>query len=121
GQGRAHPHGPGRAAGRRGQGAQHPGRHTAGPDRHPAGHQGLGRAQRRTRSDLTAMLGHTTTLPTSSGLAADPNALAALKGAGENKAALKEAAKQFEALFMRELIKSMREATSKSGLFESEG
>lgn len=67
------------------------------------------------------MLGHTTTLPTSSGLAADPNALAALKGAGENKAALKEAAKQFEALFMRELIKSMREATSKSGLFESEG
>src|SRR5690606_36996325 len=33
----------------------------------------------------------------------------------------KEAAKQFEALFMRELIKSMREATTKSGLFESEG
>lgn len=56
-----------------------------------------------------------------SGLAADPNALAALKGAGDSKAALKEAAKQFEALFMRELIKSMREATSKSGLFESQG
>lgn len=56
-----------------------------------------------------------------SGLAADPNALSALKGAGDGKAALKEAAKQFEALFMRELIKSMREATSKSGLFESEG
>ncbi|NCT96879.1 MAG: flagellar assembly peptidoglycan hydrolase FlgJ [Comamonadaceae bacterium] len=56
-----------------------------------------------------------------SGLAADPNALNALKGAGDSKAALKEAAKQFEALFMRELIKSMREATSKSGLFDSEG
>ncbi len=56
-----------------------------------------------------------------SGLAADPNALNALKGSGDSKAALKEAAKQFEALFMRELIKSMREATSKSGLFESQG
>ncbi|MBX3609719.1 MAG: flagellar assembly peptidoglycan hydrolase FlgJ [Hydrogenophaga sp.] len=55
------------------------------------------------------------------GLAADPTALNALKGAGNDKAALKEAAKQFEALFMRELLKSMREATAKSGLFESEG
>ena len=56
-----------------------------------------------------------------SGLAADPTALNALKGAGNDKAALKEAAKQFEALFMRELLKSMREATSKSGLMDSEG
>lgn len=58
------------------------------------------------------------------GLAADPTALNALRyGAdGQNgKAALKEAAKQFESLFMRELIKSMREATSKSGLMENEG
>jgi flagellar protein FlgJ len=56
------------------------------------------------------------------GLAADPTALNALKGAaGNDKAALKEAAKQFEALFMRELLKSMREATSKSGLMDSEG
>ena len=66
------------------------------------------------------MIGNSSfTAPT--GLAADPNALGALKGAGDSKAALKEAAKQFEALFMRELIKSMREATSKSGLFESQG
>lgn len=57
----------------------------------------------------------------STGLAADPTALNALKGAGNDKAALKEAAKQFEALFMRELLKSMREATSKSGLFDSQG
>lgn len=56
-----------------------------------------------------------------SSLAADPTALNALKGAGNDKAALKEAAKQFEALFMRELLKSMREATSKSGLMDSEG
>ncbi len=60
-----------------------------------------------------------------SGLAADPTALNALRfGAGkggDDKAALKEAAKQFESLFMRELIKSMREATQKSGLMDSEG
>lgn len=58
------------------------------------------------------------------GLAADPTALNALRfgAAGANdKAALKEAAKQFESLFMRELIKSMREATSKSGLMDNEG
>ena len=59
------------------------------------------------------------------GLAADPTALNALRyGAGQDgndKAALKEAAKQFESLFMRELIKSMREATQKSGLMEGEG
>lgn len=62
---------------------------------------------------------------TSSGLAADPTALNALRyGAGKggnDKAALKEAAKQFESLFMRELIKSMREATQKSGLMDGEG
>ena len=56
------------------------------------------------------------------GLVADPTALNALKsGAGNDRAALKEAAKQFESLFMRELIKSMREATQKSGLMDSEG
>jgi flagellar protein FlgJ len=59
---------------------------------------------------------------TPGGLAADPTALNALKaGAGGDKAAIKEAAKQFESLFMRELIKSMREATQKSGLMDSEG
>jgi flagellar protein FlgJ len=59
-----------------------------------------------------------------SGLAADPTALNALRygsGKGNDKAALKEAAKQFESLFMRELIKSMREATQKSGLMDGEG
>ena len=55
-------------------------------------------------------------------LAADGNSLNDLKAlAGKDeKAALKETAKQFEALFMRELLKSMREATMKSGLLDNE-
>lgn len=54
-------------------------------------------------------------------LAADARSLNALKyESGQNSAqAAKEAAKQFESLFMRELIKSMREATMKSGLLDS--
>ncbi len=57
------------------------------------------------------------------GLAADARSLDALKGAAgrDPKAALKETARQFEALFMRELLKSMREATMKSGLMDNEG
>jgi len=60
------------------------------------------------------------------GLAADPAALDALRyGAGRQgdggKGALKEAARQFESLFMRELIKSMREATQQSGLLDGPG
>jgi flagellar protein FlgJ len=56
------------------------------------------------------------------GLAGDANSLNALKfKAGQDgKAAIKEAAKQFESLFMRELIKSMREATAKSGLMDED-
>ena len=37
------------------------------------------------------------------------------------KAAIKEAAKQFESLFMQELMKSMRKATASSGLLDNEG
>ncbi|HCY17553.1 MAG: flagellar rod assembly protein/muramidase FlgJ [Curvibacter sp. GWA2_64_110] len=57
----------------------------------------------------------------SNALAADARSLNSLKlQAGQNTpAAIKEAAKQFESLFMRELIKSMREATMKSGMLES--
>lgn len=53
-------------------------------------------------------------------LAVDSRSLNALKyEAGQNSPqAAKEAAKQFESLFMREMIKSMREATMKSGLME---
>ncbi len=54
-------------------------------------------------------------------LAADVRSLNQLKfEAGQNSAqATREAAKQFESLFMREMIKSMREATMKSGLLEN--
>lgn len=63
-------------------------------------------------------------LPSTSGaLAADARSLSNLKlQAGQNTpAAVKEAAKQFESLFMRELLKSMREATMKSGMMDSPG
>jgi len=61
--------------------------------------------------------------PMSQSLAADAASLNGLKlQAGQNTpAAIQEAAKQFESLFMRELLKSMREATMKSGLLESPG
>ncbi len=57
----------------------------------------------------------------SNGLAADARSLNALKlQAGQaGPAAIKETAKQLESLFMRELIKTMREATPKSGMLDS--
>lgn len=63
------------------------------------------------------------TVSSSNALAADARSLDALKlAAGTNDPkAIKEAAKQFESLFMREMLKSMREATMKSGLLDSEG
>ena len=59
----------------------------------------------------------------SNALAADARSLSSLKlQAGQTTpGAIKEAAKQFESLFMRELIKSMRAATMKSGLLDSPG
>ena len=65
-------------------------------------------------------LSQTSALPANA-LAADARTLNSLKlQAGQNTpAAIKETAKQFEALFMRELLKSMREATMKSGLMDS--
>jgi flagellar protein FlgJ len=51
-------------------------------------------------------------------LAADARGVESLRAAAarDPKAAIKEAAKQFEALFMHELMKSMRQATPTSGL-----
>lgn len=68
-------------------------------------------------------MGYGQTPSVSNALAADARSLNQLKlQAGQNTpAAIKEAAKQFESLFMRELIKSMREATMKSGLMDSPG
>lgn len=62
-----------------------------------------------------------TNLNTSNALAVDVRSLNQLKfEAGKNSPeAARETAKQFESLFMREMIKSMREATMKSGLLDS--
>jgi flagellar protein FlgJ len=62
------------------------------------------------------------TLPTT-GLAGDAQSLAALRGraASDPKAAVREVAKQFEALFMQELMKSMRAATMSTGMLDNEG
>ncbi|WP_296510476.1 flagellar assembly peptidoglycan hydrolase FlgJ [Rhodoferax sp.] len=56
-------------------------------------------------------------------LVADARSLSSLK-AGADKATpetIRETAKQFESLFMRELIKSMREATMKTGMLDNPG
>ncbi|MDE2418587.1 MAG: flagellar assembly peptidoglycan hydrolase FlgJ [Burkholderiales bacterium] len=59
----------------------------------------------------------------SNSLAADAQSLGNLKmAAGKNSPeAIKETAKQFESLFMRELLKSMRDATMKSGMLDNPG
>ncbi len=59
----------------------------------------------------------------SNALAADANSLGKLKlqAGRDSPAAIRETAKQFESLFMRELIKSMREATMKSGMLDNPG
>lgn len=62
--------------------------------------------------------------PTATGaIAADTRSIDALRAsaARDPKAAIKETAKQFEALFMQQLMKSMREATLSSGLLDNEG
>jgi flagellar protein FlgJ len=62
-------------------------------------------------------------MPANAGLAADAKSLGNLKMAAgkDSKSAIQETAKQFESLFMRELLKSMREATVKSGMLDSPG
>ena len=57
------------------------------------------------------------------GLASDSKALAALRSRAVNdpKTAVREVAKQFEALFMQALMKSMRAATLSSGMLDNEG
>jgi flagellar protein FlgJ len=60
---------------------------------------------------------------TTQGLAGDARALDALRSraATDPKAAVREAAKQFESLFMNELVKSMRASTLPSGLLDGGG
>ncbi len=60
---------------------------------------------------------------TDAGLAIDARSLAALKARASTdpKGAVREAAKQFESLFMNELMKSMRASTMQSGMLDSPG
>jgi flagellar protein FlgJ len=60
---------------------------------------------------------------TSAALSGDAQSLAALRSraVSDPKTAVREVAKQFEALFMQELMKSMRAATLSSGMLENEG
>lgn len=63
-------------------------------------------------------------IPTSSaGLSTDPASLATLRNqaATDPKSATREAARQFEALFMQELMKNMRNSTMQSGMLENSG
>jgi peptidoglycan hydrolase FlgJ len=55
-------------------------------------------------------------------LASDSRSLDALRrnAAADPKAAVREAARQFEGLFMQQLMKSMREATPTTGLFDNQ-
>ncbi|MBX3633858.1 MAG: flagellar assembly peptidoglycan hydrolase FlgJ [Rubrivivax sp.] len=57
------------------------------------------------------------------GLAFDAQSLQSLKSraASDPKAAVREAARQFEALFMQELVKSMRATTLASGMLDNAG
>ena len=57
------------------------------------------------------------------GLAFDARSLESLKAraSSDPKGAARAAAKQFEALFMQELLKSMRSATLASGMLDNEG
>ncbi|HEX4328762.1 MAG TPA: flagellar assembly peptidoglycan hydrolase FlgJ [Burkholderiales bacterium] len=63
----------------------------------------------------------------SSAFALDPKALAALKSkagsatGADQKQALKQAANQFEAMFMNMLLKSMRDSLPKDGMMDSDG
>ena len=64
-------------------------------------------------------------LPSTPGLAMDAGGMAALRSraAADPKAAIKEAARQFEALFMQELMKSMRaaQASMATGMLDNAG
>ena len=60
-------------------------------------------------------------MATVTGLNLDPLAALRNTAARDPKAAIKEAAKQFEGLFMQELMKSMRQATMSSGMLDNEG
>lgn len=64
-----------------------------------------------------------TTSSLNSGLSTDPASLATLRSqaASDPKAATREVAKQFESLFMQELLKNMRSSTMATGMLDNSG
>jgi len=64
-----------------------------------------------------------TSSPLRTGLAGDARSLDSLRrtAASDPKGAAREAAKQFENLFMQEMLKSMRQATPTTGLTDNQG
>ena len=72
---------------------------------------------------LTIASGVTSNVASNPAVAGDNRGIAALRSsaARDPKGAIKEAAKQFEALFMQELMKSMRAATLSSGMLDNAG
>jgi flagellar protein FlgJ len=61
-------------------------------------------------------------IPSTTALASDARGLESLRrnAAQDPKAAVRDAARQFESLFMNELLKSMRQATMASGLMDNQ-
>ena len=72
---------------------------------------------------MTAPLGSSLSTNLSPSLATDVRSIDTLRGTASRdpKAAVQAVAKQFEALFMQELMKSMRQATLSSGMLENSG
>ena len=72
---------------------------------------------------VSGSLSATSTLPGTGASNNDAASIQALRSAAvrDPKAAIQETARQFEALFMQQLMKSMREATVSSGMLENEG
>ena len=72
---------------------------------------------------MTAPLGSSLSTNLSPSLASDVRSIDSLRGTASRdpKAAVQAVAKQFEALFMQELMKSMRQATLSSGMLENSG
>jgi flagellar protein FlgJ len=68
-----------------------------------------------------ALIDSRTLTPSASDLATDSRSLDGLKRSAQRdpRGAVKQAAQQFEALFMQMVLKSMRDATPKSGLLDS--
>ncbi len=118
--------------GRGGQGAEFARRDAAGSAGDPAGDQVGRRAERRSGGDLMKLARisdparaarHAAAAGTApAALAGDVRSTGALKSAAgrDPKGAIKDAARQFEALFMQELMKSMRQATLATGMLDND-